>query len=109
MVHNPTPFTSHLIANAPEWDAYVKHPFVVALGKGTLPRDAFAHYIAQDYHYLRHYARAHAAGAAKADDMGTIRALAEIALHVARESEMHVEVSSRGWCPTSPHPLRSRR
>ncbi|CAK9784595.1 hypothetical protein CC85DRAFT_325983 [Cutaneotrichosporon oleaginosum] len=90
-IHDPTPFTSYLIANASEWDAYVKHPFVIALGKGTLSHEAFAHYIAQDYHYLRHYARAHAAGAAKADDMATIRALADIALHVAKESEMHVE------------------
>lgn len=32
----------------------VRHPFVVQLGKGTLPRDAFEHYIKQDYHYLRH-------------------------------------------------------
>ncbi|BEI89292.1 uncharacterized protein CcaverHIS019_0206540 [Cutaneotrichosporon cavernicola] len=90
-IHNPAPFTSHLIANAPDWDAYVKHPFVIALGNGTLPREAFVHYITQDYHYLRHYARAHAAGAARVEDMATIRALSEIALHVARESEMHIE------------------
>jgi hypothetical protein len=31
--------------------------------------------------------------------MATIRALAEIALHVARESEMHVEVSTRPLAP----------
>ncbi|BEI81496.1 hypothetical protein CcaverHIS002_0206560 [Cutaneotrichosporon cavernicola] len=35
-IHNPAPFTSHLIANAPDWDAYVKHPFVIALGNGTM-------------------------------------------------------------------------
>lgn len=92
--HNPTPFTSHLIASCPElWDEYVRHPFVVQLGQGTLPREAFKHYIAQDYHYLRHYARAHAVGAWKASDFATIQAFAEITLHIARESEMHVAVS----------------
>jgi hydroxymethylpyrimidine/phosphomethylpyrimidine kinase len=36
------------------WKSYVKHPFVVQLGQGTLPRECFEHYIKQDYHYLRH-------------------------------------------------------
>lgn len=32
----------------------VRHPFVVQLGNGTLPRKSFEHYIKQDYLYLRH-------------------------------------------------------
>jgi hydroxymethylpyrimidine/phosphomethylpyrimidine kinase len=66
---NPHPFVSHLIqSDLPLWKSYVsplrkmerqaddqvRHPFVVQLGKGTLPRDCFEHYIKQDYHYLRH-------------------------------------------------------
>lgn len=35
-------------------DDQVRHPFVVQLGKGTLPQECFEHYIKQDYHYLRH-------------------------------------------------------
>lgn len=52
---NPTPFTDHLIRSCADvWEQYVKHPFVVQLGKGTLPLEAFKHYIVQDWHYLRH-------------------------------------------------------
>ncbi|WVR09300.1 phosphomethylpyrimidine kinase [Kwoniella sp. DSM 27419] len=90
--HNPRPFTSHLIhSNLPLWKSYVRHPFVVQLGKGTLPRECFEHYIKQDYHYLKHYARAHALGAYKADSFADIKAFTDIAAHIARESQMHVD------------------
>src|SRR3954453_14885387 len=41
------------------------HPFLTGLADGTLPRDAFGHYIVQDAHYLRGYARALAVCAAR--------------------------------------------
>ena len=50
-------------------DIYAKvlaHPFVTGLTDGTLPHEAFRHYIVQDSHYLRGYARALALCAAKA-------------------------------------------
>jgi hydroxymethylpyrimidine/phosphomethylpyrimidine kinase len=34
------------------WDEFVNHPFVMALGNGTLPVDSFKGYIVQDYLYL---------------------------------------------------------
>ena len=87
----------------------MRHPFVVQLGKGTLPRDCFEHYIKQDYHYLRHCmyfifvfsspeaddldARAHALGAYKASQFAEIKAFTDIATSIAKESEMHVGVS----------------
>ncbi|CDZ97164.1 Phosphomethylpyrimidine kinase [Phaffia rhodozyma] len=89
---NPYPFTTHLISSIkPLWNQYVNHPFVVQLGKGTLDRRRFENYIKQDYHYLRHYARAHALLSFKTTDFKDIKAFSEIALHVARESEMHVK------------------
>ncbi|WVQ95268.1 phosphomethylpyrimidine kinase [Kwoniella sp. CBS 9459] len=89
--HNPRPFVTHLIqSNLPLWKSYVRHPFVVQLGKGTLPRESFEHYIKQDYHYLKHYARAHALGAYKANSFADINAFTTIAAHIARESQMHV-------------------
>lgn len=52
--NNPHPFVSHLLrSTAAEWQAYVKHPFVLRLGRGTLDPEAFRHYIIQDWHYLR--------------------------------------------------------
>jgi thiaminase/transcriptional activator TenA len=44
------------------------HPFVAGLADGSLPRDAFAHYVVQDAHYLVDYARALALAGAKAPD-----------------------------------------
>ena len=46
--------------------AILAHPFVTGLTDGTLPRESFRHYIAQDAHYLRGYARALAICAARA-------------------------------------------
>jgi thiaminase len=46
---------SFLLRSSPdEWKGYVRHPFVLQLGKGTLPVECFRHYIIQDWHYLRH-------------------------------------------------------
>ncbi|MGK2883053.1 MAG: thiaminase II [Mycobacterium sp.] len=42
----------------PIFDAIVAHPFVIGLTDGTLDPDVFAHYVAQDVHYLRDYAKA---------------------------------------------------
>ena len=74
-----TPFRSRL------WDAMQEifarilvHPFVAGLTDGSLPRDAFAHYVVQDAHYLVDYARALALVGAKAPDE---HALAMFAAH----------------------------
>ena len=46
-------FTDHLRQLAtPIWDAQLTHPFVVALGKGTLPERKFKYYILQDARFL---------------------------------------------------------
>lgn len=34
------------------WDEFVHHPFVMALGNGTLPVESFKGYIVQDYFFL---------------------------------------------------------
>jgi thiaminase/transcriptional activator TenA len=44
------------------------HPFVAGLTDGSLPRDAFSHYVVQDALYLVDYARALALVGAKAPD-----------------------------------------
>lgn len=37
---------------APVWDQFINHPFVLAMGDGTLPVESFKGYLIQDYLYL---------------------------------------------------------
>lgn len=37
---------------APVWDRFVNHPFVMAMGNGSLPLESFKGYLVQDYLYL---------------------------------------------------------
>jgi thiaminase/transcriptional activator TenA len=50
----------------------LEHPFLAGLTDGTLPREAFAHYVVQDAHYLVDYARALALVGARSPDEHTI-------------------------------------
>jgi thiaminase/transcriptional activator TenA len=77
--------------NTPVWLAYTRHKFVQCLGDGTLPHDAFLHYLKQDYVFLIHFSRAWALAVTKADTVeemrlaaGTVNGLIneEIALHI---------------------------
>lgn len=63
-------------ANKPIWEAQFTHPFVVALGNGTLPLHKFQYYILQDARFLEELARVFAAGAQRAADPGTARRFA---------------------------------
>lgn len=78
---------------APIFDAIITHPFLTGLTDGTLDPASFAHYVAQDVHYLRAYARALAVVGAKA---GTLADTAMFARHAAEvfdvELELHAEL-----------------
>ena len=72
-------FAQHLRHSAdPIWQAQRTHPFVVALGDGTLPKRKFRYYILQDTRYLEELARVFAVGAAKADDPKTAIRFAQL-------------------------------
>ncbi|KAI0317477.1 Phosphomethylpyrimidine kinase-domain-containing protein [Amylostereum chailletii] len=87
---NPHPFVRFLIqSNAPIWKAYVEHDFVKQLGRGTLPRASFVHFLRQDYLYLKYYSRAHGLLAAKSSEYDGIGAAARTILHIVEESAMH--------------------
>ena len=62
----------------PIWQAQLRHPFVVALGKGTLPTKKFKYYILQDARYLEELARTFAAGAKRATDADTALRFAKL-------------------------------
>src|SRR3990172_10861725 len=55
-------------AAAPMWQAIFRHPFIVEIGAGTLPREKFTFFICQDSLYLRDFARVLCLGGAKAQD-----------------------------------------
>ena len=84
-------FTSWRDRAGPNWTSYTQHAFVNGLGDGSLPRQAFLHYLVQDYVFLIHFSRAWALGITKAETVDEMRLCAstvdalineEIALHV---------------------------
>src|SRR6266545_540718 len=92
----------------------LSHPFVAGLTDGSLPRDAFAHYVVQDAHYLRDYARALALVGAKAPDEETIAMFAahargaievERSLHLGLFRDMGLSESGVRAIPVAPTTL----
>ena len=70
--------------------AILGHPFVTGLTDGSLPRESFRHYIVQDAHYLRGYARALAVCAARAPgEADTVMFAEHAAGALAAERELH--------------------
>ena len=54
------------------------HPFVCRLGDGSLAREIFAGYLAQDAFFLESFARAYALALAHSPDTPTLLALADL-------------------------------
>lgn len=84
----------------PDWGAYTRHSFVEGLKDGTLPREAFLHYLVQDYVFLIHFSRAWALAVVKSGSLeemkvaaGTVDALVnhEMALHVSTCAEEGID------------------
>ena len=85
-------FAAMRLSAGTAWERYTRHAFVEGLRDGTLPRDAFLHYLRQDYVFLIHFSRAWALGVVKAGTLeemqacsATVNALLqeEMALHVS--------------------------
>jgi thiaminase/transcriptional activator TenA len=73
-------FCEHLRKLAePIWDAQLSHPFVVALGNGTLPQRKFRYYILQDARFLSDLSRVFAAAAVRAPDSESALRFAKLA------------------------------
>src|ERR1700754_3412777 len=77
------------------YQGVLDHPFVTGLTDGTLPAESFRHFIVQDAHYLRGYARALAVCAAKApDESGTVMFAEHAASAIAAERGLHAALMS---------------
>lgn len=92
----------------PIWDAQLTHPFVKALGKGTLPTRKFKYYILQDARYLEELARVFALGAQRAHDPDTALRFAKLVEEtIVVERSLH-ETYGKRWKLT-PDDMRSTR
>jgi thiaminase (transcriptional activator TenA) len=95
----------------PIYTAILDHPFVTGLTDGTLDPKVFAHYVAQDVHYLRDYARALTIAAAKAPTLADTAMFArhaaevfdvELALHGALLPELGMDPATVDAAPVAP-------
>lgn len=101
-------FLGRLRAEAEEaWEAYVGHDFVRQLAVGALPKACFQYYLAQDYQFLRQYARAYALAAYKAPDLDSMSHFSAVA-QVILGTEMGLHVTfCRGWGISETEMLRT--
>ncbi|WP_319773476.1 thiaminase II [Breoghania sp.] len=84
-------------AAAKEWDAYIDHAFVRGLGDGSLPEASFRHYLAQDYLFLIHFARAYALAVYKSRSLADMRSAGRtMAALLDQEMALHVRLCA-GW------------
>lgn len=65
------------------------HPFVQGIGDGSLPRELFAGYLAQDAFFLESFARAYALALARSPDTRTLLTLADLLAGVRQELGLH--------------------
>jgi thiaminase/transcriptional activator TenA len=71
------------------------HPFVSRLGDGSLDREIFAGYVAQDAFFLESFARAYALALARSSDTPTLLALAGLIGGVSEELGLHASYAAR--------------
>jgi thiaminase/transcriptional activator TenA len=72
------------------------HPFVRGIGDGTLPRNAFRGYVAQDAFFLDAFARAYAMALVRSPDRASVQSFAGLIAGVRDELVLH-ESYARQW------------
>ncbi|WP_319428967.1 TenA family protein [Mycobacterium sp. RTGN5] len=70
------------------------HPFVRGIADGSLPRERFATYVAQDAYFLESFARAYALALARCPDTSTLLALADLIAGVRQELGLHASYAA---------------
>ncbi|TKJ27426.1 TenA family protein [Blastococcus sp. CCUG 61487] len=71
------------------------HPFVTGIADGSLPRERFADYIAQDAFFLEAFARGYALGITHSPDRTTLEAFADLLAGVLAELRLHDDYAAR--------------
>lgn len=83
-------------AARPVWQRQMEHPFVKALGDGSLPREVFEFYIRQDARFLDELAKTFAYAATKTADQAEMEYFGERLLHtLAVERALHQQFAAR--------------
>lgn len=72
----------------------VANPFVRGIGDGSLDRDLFAGYIAQDAFFLESFARAYALALARSPDTATLLTFADLLAGVREELGLHASYAA---------------
>ena len=83
------------VANAELAQAALDGRFVRGVADGTLPREVFAGYIAQDAHFLQSFARAYALCLAASPDEPTLLAFADLITGVREELGLHATYAAQ--------------
>ena len=83
--------------NDGDWQRYCEHRFVRELADGSLPQEAFRHYLKQDYLFLIQFARAWGLAVYKSRDLAEIRqGLGSLKAIVDVEMGLHVRYCAEG-------------
>ena len=84
------------------------HPFVRGVADGSLPRQVFSGYVAQDAFFLEAFARAYALALAASPDTQTVLAFAGLIAGVRDELSMHAAYAARwGVDPSTTFPAEA--
>ncbi|WP_299424353.1 thiaminase II [uncultured Shimia sp.] len=82
------------------WGEYTRHAFVEGLRDGSLSREAFLHYLRQDYVFLIHFSRAWALAVVKSETHAEmLGAVATVNALVAEEMQLHVGICEAAGIP----------
>lgn len=85
-------FAALRAANETAWRGYTRHAFVQQLGDGSLPREAFLHYLRQDYVFLIHFSRAWALAIVKSQTLAEMQgAVGTVNALISEEIQLHIE------------------
>lgn len=96
MTSTPSGLAARLWAdNADLAAACLAHPFVTGISDGTLPRERFASYVAQDAFFLEAFARAYARAVAHSRDRASLEAFADLLAGVREELRLHDSYAAR--------------
>jgi len=72
----------------------LRHPFVRRLADGTLPRESFADFVAQDAFFLEAFCRAYGFGLAHSPDRMALDTFAELLIGVREELQLHASYAA---------------